>query len=49
MCIGKNGLLAGDALLLALALRVDVAAFFTLDVRLAENAKCIELQPVGFK
>ena len=36
---GKNGLRAGDALHLALALRVKTAAFFTLDVRLAESAR----------
>ena len=34
----KNGLRAGDALHLALALRVKSAAFFTLDLRLAESA-----------
>ena len=35
----KNGLRAGDALHLALAVRLQVAAFFTLDARLAESAK----------
>ena len=35
----KNSLRAGDALHLALALRVKTAAFFTLYVRLAESAK----------
>ena len=34
----KNGLRAGDALHLALALRVRAVAFFTLDVRLAKSA-----------
>ena len=34
----KNGLRAGHALHLALALRVKAVAFFTLDVRLAESA-----------
>ncbi len=34
----KNGLRAGGSLHLALALRVKVVAFFTLDVRLAESA-----------
>ena len=34
----KHGLRAGDALHLALALRVKSEAFFTLDVRLAESA-----------
>ena len=35
----NNGLRAGDAMHLALALRVKAAAFFTLDVRLAESAR----------
>ncbi len=39
----KNGLRAGDALHLALALRVGAATFFTLDVRLAESAKQYKL------
>ena len=44
----KNGLRAGDALHLALALRVGALAFFTLDVRLAESAKHSKLLPVDF-
>ena len=44
----KNGLRAGDALHLALALRLRTAAFFTLDVRLAESAKQSKLPPVIF-
>lgn len=39
----KSGLRAGDALHLALALRVKSAAFFTLDLRLAESAKLRKL------
>jgi predicted nucleic acid-binding protein len=35
----KNGLRAGDALHLALALHVQTEAFFTLDIRLGESAK----------
>lgn len=35
----KNGLRAGDALHLALALHVKVEAFFTLDAKLNESAK----------
>ena len=44
----KNGLRAGDALHLALALRVGAVAFFTLDVRFAESAKQSKLLPVDF-
>ena len=43
----KNSLRAGDALHLALALRVKAVAFFTLDVRLAESAGQCKL-PVIF-
>jgi predicted nucleic acid-binding protein len=42
----KNGLRAGDALHLALALRAKAAALFTLDLRLAESAKQNKLPPV---
>ncbi len=42
----KNGLRAGDALHLALALRVSAVAFFTLDARLAESAKQSKLLAV---
>ena len=44
----KNGLRAGDALHLALALRIGAAAFFTLDLRLAESAKQSKLLSVDF-
>jgi uncharacterized protein len=44
----RNGLCAGDALHLALALRVGTVAFFTLDLRLAESAKGSKLLPVNF-
>jgi uncharacterized protein len=44
----KNSLRAGDALHLALALRIGAVAFFTLDLRLAESAKHSKLLPVDF-
>jgi uncharacterized protein len=42
----KNGLRAGDALHLALALRVKATAFFTLDVRLAKREVVPKFQTV---
>lgn len=42
----KNGLRAGDALHLALALHIKAEAFFTLDVRLGESARQSGLQLV---
>ena len=42
----KNGLRAGDALHLALALRVKATAFFTLDVRLAESVRQSKLPSI---
>ena len=44
----KNGLRAGDALHLALALRIGAVAFFTMDTRLGESAKRSKLLPVDF-
>jgi uncharacterized protein len=44
----KSALRAGDALHLALALHVGAAAFFTLDVRLAESARQSKLSEVVF-
>jgi len=43
----NNGLRAGDALHLALALHVQVAAFFTLDTRLEASARQCELSLVA--
>lgn len=42
----KNGLRAGDALHLALALHVKAEAFFTLDARLGISAQQCKLAPV---
>lgn len=43
----RNGLRAGDALHLALALHVKAEAFFTLDARLGTSAHQCKLAPVA--